>query len=175
MVESKERCSANALRTIGDNMRHVLRVAKQVAPHSTPVFLQGKLGTNADDIAQYIHNNSNRADKPFVKISCSEISEPLSDAKLFGCEKDKIGLFELANHGTILLDEIGDMSLALQTKLLRMVRENEIIRVGGTSRIPLDVRIISATSRNIDEMVAEGRFLDALYYRLKVVELNLDY
>jgi transcriptional regulator with PAS, ATPase and Fis domain len=73
------------------------------------------------------------------------------------------------------LDEIGDMSLALQTKLLRMVRENEIIRVDGTSRIPLDVRIISATSRNIDEMVAEGLFLDALYYRLKVVELNLDY
>jgi transcriptional regulator with PAS, ATPase and Fis domain len=104
------------------------------------------------------------------------------EAELFGYEKGaftgarekgKMGLFELANHGTILLDEIGDMSLALQAKLLRTIQENEIMRVGGTSPIRLDVRIISATSRNIDEMVAEGLFLDALYYRLNVVELDI--
>ena len=104
------------------------------------------------------------------------------EAELFGYEKGaftgarekgKMGLFELANHGTILLDEIGDMSLSLQAKLLRTIQENEIMRLGGITPIQLDVRIISATSRNIDEMVAEGLFLDALYYRLNVVELQI--
>ena len=104
------------------------------------------------------------------------------EAELFGYEKGaftgarekgKMGLFELANHGTILLDEIGDMSFTLQTKLLRTIQENEIMRVGGTRPIHLDVRIISATSRNIEEMVAAGQFLDALYYRLNVVEIQI--
>lgn len=88
-------------------------------------------------------------------------------------EKGKMGLFELANHGTILLDEIGDMSLSLQAKLLRTIQENEIMRVGGTHPVKLDVRLISATSRNIEEMVDNGQFLDALYYRLNVVELDI--
>jgi transcriptional regulator with PAS, ATPase and Fis domain len=88
-------------------------------------------------------------------------------------EKGKMGLFELANHGTILLDEIGDMSLALQAKLLRTIQESEILRVGGSRSVHLDVRILSATSRDIEAMMAEGRFLDALYYRLNVVELQI--
>jgi len=165
-----------------EKMIRIFTKAKQVAAYPTTILLLGETGVGKEVVSSFIHHNSDRADKPFIKINCSAIPEPLMEAELFGYEKGaftgarekgKMGLFELANHGTILLDEIGDMSLALQAKLLRTIQENEIMRVGGTSPIRLDVRIISATSRNIDEMVAEGLFLDALYYRLNVVELDI--
>lgn len=165
-----------------DSMIRIFMKAKQVAAYPTTILLLGETGVGKEVVSSYIHHNSDRSDKPFIKINCSAIPEPLMEAELFGYErgaftgareKGKMGLFELANHGTILLDEIGDMSFTLQAKLLRTIQESEIMRVGGTQPIHLDVRIISATSRNIEEMVASGRFLDALYYRLNVVELQI--
>lgn len=165
-----------------ERMIRIFTKAKQVAAYPTTILLLGETGVGKEVVSSFIHHNSDRADKPFIKINCSAIPEPLMEAELFGYEKGaftgarekgKMGLFELANHGTILLDEIGDMSLSLQAKLLRTIQENEIMRLGGITPIQLDVRIISATSRNIDEMVAEGLFLDALYYRLNVVELQI--
>lgn len=165
-----------------DSMIRIFMKAKQVAAYPTTILLLGETGVGKEVVSSYIHHNSDRNNKPFIKINCSAIPEPLMEAELFGYErgaftgareKGKMGLFELANHGTILLDEIGDMSFALQAKLLRTIQESEIMRVGGTQPIHLDVRIISATSRDIEEMVSAGRFLDALYYRLNVVELQI--
>lgn len=165
-----------------DSMIRIFMKAKQVAAYPTTILLLGETGVGKEVVSSYIHHNSDRNDKPFIKINCSAIPEPLMEAELFGYErgaftgareKGKMGLFELVNHGTILLDEIGDMSFALQAKLLRTIQESEIMRVGGTQPIHLDVRIISATSRDIEEMVSAGRFLDALYYRLNVVELQI--
>ena len=165
-----------------DSMIRIFMKAKQVAAYPTTILLLGETGVGKEVVSSYIHHNSDRNDKPFIKINCSAIPEPLMEAELFGYErgaftgareKGKMGLFELANHGTILLDEIGDMSFALQAKLLRTIQESEIMRVGGTQPIHLDVRIISATSRDIEEMVSAGRFLDALYYRLNLVELQI--
>lgn len=165
-----------------DSMIRIFSKAKQVAAYPTTVLLLGETGVGKEVVSSFIHHNSDRADKPFIKINCSAIPEPLMESELFGYEKGaftgarekgKMGLFELANHGTILLDEIGDMSLSLQAKLLRTIQENEIMRVGGTHPVKLDVRLISATSRNIEEMVDSGQFLDALYYRLNVVELDI--
>ncbi len=165
-----------------DSMIRIFAKAKQVAVYPTTILLLGETGVGKEVVSSFIHNNSDRAKKPFIKINCSAIPEPLMEAELFGYEKGaftgarekgKMGLFELANHGTILLDEIGDMPLPLQTKLLRAIQENEILRVGGTHPISLDVRIIAATSRNMEDMVAKGQFLDALYYRLNVVELQI--
>ena len=165
-----------------DSMIRIFMKAKQVAAYPTTILLLGETGVGKEVVSSYIHHNSDRNDKPFIKINCSAIPEPLMEAELFGYErgaftgareKGKMGLFELANHGTILLDEIGDMSFALQAKLLRTIQESEIMRVGGTQPIHLDVRIISATSRDIEEMVSAGRVLGALYYRLNVVELQI--
>ena len=165
-----------------DSMIRIFTKAKQVAAYPTTILLLGETGVGKEVVSSFIHHNSNRAAKPFIKINCSAIPEPLMEAELFGYEKGaftgarekgKMGLFELANHGTILLDEIGDMSFSLQAKLLRTIQENEIMRVGGTRPIKLDVRLISATSRDIEEMVAGGQFLDALYYRLNVVEIQI--
>lgn len=150
-----------------DSMIRIFMKAKQVAAYPTTILLLGETGVGKEVVSSYIHHNSDRNDKPFIKINCSAIPEPLMEAELFGYErgaftgareKGKMGLFELANHGTILLDEIGDMSFALQAKLLRTIQESEIMRVGGTQPIHLDVRIISATSRDIEEMVSAGRF-----------------
>ncbi len=165
-----------------DRMIRVFVKAKQVAAYPTTILLLGETGVGKEVVSSFIHNNSDRVGKPFIKINCSAIPEPLMESELFGYESGaftgaknngKMGLFELANHGTILLDEIGDMNLALQAKLLRAIQESEIVRVGGSKPIKLDVRIISATSRDIEEMMAEGTFLDALYYRLNVVEIQI--
>jgi len=163
-------------------MIHLFTKAKQVAIYPTSIMILGETGVGKEVLSAFIHNNSDRSDKPFIKINCSAIPEPLMESELFGYEggaftgardKGKAGLFELANHGTILLDEIGDMALPMQAKLLRVIQDGEIRRVGGAKAIALDVRIITATSRDLEEMVAEGSFLDALYYRLNVVELRI--
>ncbi len=167
------------------NSSQMLRIftkAKQVAVYPTSIMILGETGVGKEVLSSFVHNNSDRSDKPFIKINCSAIPEPLMESELFGYEagaftgarnKGKSGLFELANHGTILLDEIGDMALPMQAKLLRVIQESEIRRVGGSKAIPIDVRIISATSRDLEAMVTEGTFLDALYYRLNVVELQI--
>ncbi len=168
-------CIANST-----SMISVFEKAKQVANYPTTVLLVGETGVGKEVVASFIHRNSRRTDKAFIKINCSAIPEQLLESELFGYEagaftgaklKGKPGLFELANNGTLLLDEIGDMALSLQAKLLRVLQENEIMRLGGQKAIPLNVRIISSTNRNIREMMDRGQFSEALYYRLNVVEI----
>lgn len=149
---------------------------KKVAPFETSVLVLGESGTGKEKVAQSIHNLSNRKDKPLIIINCGAIPENLAESLLFGHEKGaftgatdkRIGKFELADGGTIFLDEIGEMPIDLQVKLLRVLQEMEIERVGGRSPIKIDVRIIAATNRNLEEEVAAGRFRLDLYYRLYV-------
>ena len=165
-----------------DSMIRIFTKAKQVAAYPTSILILGDTGVGKEVVASFIHHHSDRVDKPFIKINCSAIPEPLMESELFGYEsgaftgardRGKAGLFELANHGTILLDEVGDMALPLQAKLLRVIQDSEVRRVGGSKTIPVDVRIISATSRDLESMMNEGTFLDALYYRLNVVEIQI--
>ena len=165
-----------------DSMIRIFTKAKQVAAYPTSILILGDTGVGKEVVASFIHHHSDRVDKPFIKINCSAIPEPLMESELFGYEsgaftgardRGKAGLFELANHGTIMLDEVGDMALPLQAKLLRVIQDSEVRRVGGSRTIPVDVRIISATSRDLESMMNEGTFLDALYYRLNVVEIQI--
>jgi DNA-binding NtrC family response regulator len=149
---------------------------KKVAPFETSVLILGESGTGKEKVAQSIHNLSNRKEKSFVIINCGTIPENLAESLLFGHEKGaftgatdkRIGKFEMANGGTVFLDEIGEMPIDIQVKLLRVLQEKEIERVGGCSTIKIDVRIIAATNRNLEEEVAAGRFRLDLYYRLYV-------
>ena len=170
-------CIANSA-----SMIKVFEKAKQVATYPTTVLMVGETGVGKEVIASFIHRNSDRSDKSFIKVNCSAIPEQLLESELFGYEsgaftgakaKGKPGLFELANNGTLLLDEIGDMALALQAKLLRVLQESEIMRLGGQKTIPLNVRVVSSTNRDIKEMMDKGLFSEALYYRLNVVELRI--
>ncbi len=146
------------------------------------VLIRGESGTGKELFAHAIHNSSARSGGKFVVVNCAAIPEDLLESEFFGYEegaftgakqKGKIGKFDLANGGTLFLDEIGDMSLALQAKLLRVLQEREFYRVGGTARIKVDVRIIAATNRNLEEMVKDGLFREDLYYRLNVISLNV--
>lgn len=147
---------------------------------SSTVFIMGESGTGKEMFARSIHSSSNRSDKPFVAINCAAIPETLLESELFGYEEGaftgakrggKIGKFELANGGTIFLDEIGDMPLHLQTKLLRVLQDSRIERVGGQNSIPLDVRVIAATHKDIPKMLKEGEFRQDLFYRLNVIPI----
>ncbi|MBO9584912.1 MAG: sigma 54-interacting transcriptional regulator [Flavobacterium sp.] len=157
-------------------MNTVFNYIRKVSPSDTSVLVLGESGTGKEKIAQSIHALSPRKDKPLVIINCGAIPENLAESLLFGHEKGaftgaldrRLGKFELADGGTIFLDEIGEMSLELQVKLLRVLQEREIERVGGTSPIKIDVRIIAATNKNLEEEVAAGRFRMDLYYRLHV-------
>ncbi len=154
----------------------VLELVHRVAPTSATVLLRGESGVGKEVFARAIHYLSPRSDKPFIVVNCGAIPEHLLEAELFGYEKgaftgaysSKKGKFELADGGTLFLDEVGDLPLPLQVKLLRALQEKEIERVGGTRPIKVDVRIISATNRNLEEMVREGAFREDLYYRLNV-------
>ena len=162
-------------------MLPVFRTMAQVAPSTATVLIQGESGTGKELVAQAIHLQGSRSTKPFVAINCAAIPEALLESELFGHEKGaftgavarKIGRFERANGGTLFLDEIGDMSLVLQSKILRAVQELEIERVGGTEPITVNVRLIAATHRDLRALIAEGRFREDLYYRLAVVTLSL--
>jgi len=157
--------------------RSVARVARSTAT----VLLRGESGTGKELIARSIHERSERARAPFVAVNCAAIPEHLLESELFGHEKGaftgavgrRIGRFERATGGTLFLDEIGDMSLALQAKILRVLQEREIERVGGTGPIPVDVRVIAATHRDLEAHVRAGRFREDLYYRLAVVVIHL--
>jgi two-component system NtrC family response regulator len=162
-------------------MLPVFRTMAQVAPSTATVLIQGESGTGKELVAQAIHVQGPRANRPFVAINCAAIPETLLESELFGHEKGaftgaiarKIGRFERANGGTLFLDEIGDMSLVLQSKILRAVQELEIERVGGTEPIAVNVRLIAATHRDLKARIAEGLFREDLYYRLAVVTLEL--
>ncbi len=154
---------------------------KKIAPTSATVLLTGESGVGKEVFAKAIHYYSSRASKPFIKINCAAIPEDLLESELFGYEKGaftgatktKKGKFELANGGTIFLDEIGDMPISLQAKLLRVLQEKEIERLGGSSPIKIDVRIIAATNKDLEKMVYEGTFREDLYYRLNVISIHI--
>jgi DNA-binding NtrC family response regulator len=169
---------------LGDSpeMHQVRALMKKLAEtDSTTVLLLGESGTGKDLAAKIIHYNSARASRRFVNITCSALPDHLLESQLFGYEQgaftdaksSKEGLLEIANGGTVFLDEIGEMSTILQAKLLRFLEERAFLRVGGAQDIRVDVRIVAATNRNLDEEVARGRFREDLYYRLKVVPVEL--
>lgn len=162
-------------------MREVIEIAKKVSPTTATVLIQGESGTGKELIARAIHYNSSRKTAPFVAVNCAAIPDNLIESELFGYEPGaftgaahrKIGLFESANGGTLFLDEIGDLPLLTQTKILRVLQDKEIRRLGGKDSIKIDVRIIAATNKDIEKEVAQGRFREDLYYRLKVVTIEL--
>lgn len=163
-------------------MKEIIHKIHQIAPFPTSVLLSGSSGAGKEVIANLIHQLSDRKDEPFIKVNCGAIPEQLLESELFGYEKGaftgartegKIGLLELADKGTVLLDEIGELPLPLQVKLLRVLQEKQIQRVGGTNTKQLDIRIISATNKNLKELVLKGLFREDLYYRLQVVELSI--
>jgi len=178
-----ELCSTEFEGIVGASpaLRAVLHQLRVVAPTDATVLIEGETGTGKELIARAIHNQSNRRDRPFVKVNCAAIPTELLESELFGHERgsftgavaQRIGRFEAANGGTLFLDEIGDMPVQLQAKLLRAVQEQEIERVGGTRTIQVDVRIVAATNQDLKKMVDENRFRADLYYRLAVFPLNL--
>lgn len=162
-------------------MEEVLHQARLVAESDISVFVHGESGTGKDLLARAIHKASPRHDQPFVAVNCSAIPEPLLESELFGHSKGSFtgatrnhkGLFLTADKGTLFLDEIGDMPLALQAKLLRVLQDKEIRPVGSTETVKVDVRVISATHRNLEQAMANGHFREDLYYRLNVVALEI--
>lgn len=169
---------------VGQNsrLRETLELAVKVARTDSTVLIQGESGVGKEVLARAIHNCSRRKDKPLIKVNCAAIPEALLESELFGFEDGaftgakkggKLGKFELAHGGTIFLDEIGDMSINMQAKLLRVLQERELERVGGTKTIKLDLRVITATNRDLEKMIVEGTFRRDLYYRINIVPLHV--
>ena len=162
-------------------IRNILATIEKVAPLDTRVMITGENGTGKELVAKAIHYNSERKDKPFVEVNCAAIPNELIESELFGHEKgsftgafqQRIGKFELANKGTLFLDEVGDMSPQAQAKVLRAIEDGKIERVGGNKKIEVDVRIISATNKNLKDEIAEGNFREDLFHRLNVIPLNI--
>ena len=165
----------------GRGMKRIFELIETIAGLASTVLIQGETGTGKELIAKAIHFNSQRKDQKMVSINCGAIPENLLESELFGHVKGaftgavqtRIGRFEQANGGTIFLDEIGNMPLALQVKLLRVLQEREFERVGGNSTVKVDVRIVAATSSNLEQMVKDGTFREDLYYRLNVIPIDL--
>ncbi|HEY2092634.1 MAG TPA: sigma 54-interacting transcriptional regulator [Thermoanaerobaculia bacterium] len=167
---------------VGDSpkMQRVIDLVARVADSQANVLIRGESGTGKEMVARLIHGNSARKDGPFVALNCAALPETLLESELFGIERGvatgveaRPGKFELAKGGTVFLDEIGDIPPTLQAKLLRVLQEREIEKLGGRRRIPIDVRILSATHRGLEEMIEKAEFRQDLYYRLKVVEIVL--
>ena len=181
MNEMKIRLSENLVLK-NQEMEKIVYQAMKIAEVDSTVLISGESGVGKEVIGNIIQRNSIRSKGPFVKLNCAALPENLLESELFGYEpgaftgarkEGKLGLFEVAHEGTLLLDEIGDIPLHLQVKLLRVLQQREIIRVGGTRLIPIDVRIIAITNRILDEMVAKGEFREDLYYRLNVVPIHV--
>ncbi|RMD85951.1 MAG: sigma-54-dependent Fis family transcriptional regulator [Candidatus Dadabacteria bacterium] len=163
------------------SMIRIIEIAEAVAQSDATVLIQGESGTGKEVMARFIHHSSPRRKQAFVAVNCAALPENLLESELFGHEKGaftgaqsaKPGKFELAHGGTILLDEISEMDIALQAKLLRVLQEQEVDRVGGREPISVDVRVIATTNRNLEEMVRQGKFREDLYYRLNVIPITL--
>lgn len=174
---------APGVRIVGSNpaVARVLALAQRVARSKATVLISGESGTGKEMFARYLHAMSDREERPFIAVNCAALPEHLLESELFGHEKGaftgaiarKPGKFELADGGTLLLDEISEMDLALQAKLLRVLQEGEVDRVGGTETIPVDVRILATTNRDIEGWVKEGKFRQDLFFRLNVIPLRL--
>ncbi len=181
--EIKRRDRSRTMRPVGTSKRflEVLRLAEEVAPTESTVLISGESGTGKEVIARYIHELSHRSDGPFFSINCGALPESLLESELFGHVKgsftgavrDKEGLFAAARGGTFFLDEIAEMKPSTQVKLLRVLQEREALPVGGTEPIPVDVRVIAATNRDLDDALREGSLRADLYYRLNVITLHL--
>lgn len=163
-------------------MFEIWDLINRIAKADSTILISGESGVGKEIVAREIHRNSMRSDKPYISLNCAAIPDNLIESELFGYEagaftgalrKGKMGIFQVANGGTLLLDEIGEMPFYLQAKLLRVIQENEIIRVGGTKPIPINVRLITATNRNLWQMVQEGKFRQDFYYRLNVVQVQI--
>jgi transcriptional regulator with PAS, ATPase and Fis domain len=161
-------------------MRDCIKKAKIYSKYSSPILILGKSGTGKELFAQSIHNSSDRSSAPFVAINCAAIPKDLVESELFGYAEGaftsavkggKAGVFELAHRGTIFLDEIGEMPIGVQTRLLRVIQEKQVMRIGDDKLIPIDVRIIAATNKDLNKMVNEGKFREDLYYRINILTL----
>lgn len=179
--EIKDKYSLKNVVGRNHKMHDVYELLHEVAPTRSTVLIEGESGTGKELIANAIHHNSPRSERPFIKVNCAALSEGLLESEMFGHVKgaftgaiaDKAGRFELANGGTLFLDEIGEITLHTQVKLLRVLQEGEFERVGGTKPVKVDVRIIAATNKDLKAAVEEGEFREDLYYRLKVVPIHL--
>jgi len=179
--ELRAKFSLNGIIGQSSQMQELLRKAEQIAPTNATVLITGESGTGKELLAGAIHGYSRRADAPLVKVNCVALAETLIESELFGHEKGAFtgahktrrGRFEAAHNGTLFLDEIGDLSVPTQLKLLRALQEREIERVGGQTTIPVDVRLIAATNRDLERAMKEEKFREELYYRLKVVTLRI--
>lgn len=167
--------------TKDESLMGLLRMLDGVARTPATILIEGESGTGKELLARFVHERSPRVHRPFVAVNCAALPESLLESELFGYEKGafsgavarKIGKFELAHTGTLLLDEIGEMDLALQAKLLRVIQEREVDRVGGARPVPVDIRIVATTNRNMKEMVKAGQFREDLYYRLRVFPVRV--
>lgn len=180
---TKELLGGEPIKIVGDSaaMQKIVQMVDKIAPSDTHVHISGESGTGKEVIATAIHQRSRRANGPLIRVNCGAIPETLLESELFGHEKGaftgaikrKLGRFELANQGTIFLDEIAEIPLAMQVKLLRVLQEKEIDRVGGEKPVKIDVRVLSATNRDLKKEVEAGRFREDLFYRLHVVPVHL--
>jgi two-component system response regulator HydG/two-component system response regulator AtoC len=170
-------------RMVGDSaaIRRARQDISRVAGASSNVLITGETGTGKELVAELIHRNSNRSERPFVSINCAALPDALLESELFGHERGaftgaqaaRAGKLQFANGGTVFMDEIGDMDLRAQAKILRVIESRHVQRVGGNSDIPLDIRLVAATNRDLEAMVAERRFREDLYYRLNVARVHL--
>ncbi|MEA3509715.1 MAG: sigma-54 dependent transcriptional regulator, partial [candidate division NC10 bacterium] len=167
--------------TASPKIKRILEMLARIAPTDSTVLIMGESGTGKELIAKAIHQLSKRKEKPFLVINCAALQESILESELFGHEKGaftgahiaKLGLFEVADGGTLLLDEIGEISQAMQLKLLRVIETGRFFRVGGTRERQIDVRILSATNRDLQESVKTGRFREDLYYRINVIPVHI--
>lgn len=179
--ERLEDSSSPCIISQNKKMMEILHLCKKIASSHVPVLIQGESGTGKELIARYIHFHSPRCNEPFVAVNCAALPESLFESELFGHEKGaftgalvrKPGKFELADRGTILLDEISEMSPYLQAKLLRVLQENEVDRIGGRQPIPINVRVIATSNRNLLECIEKGTFREDLFYRLNVIRIEV--
>ena len=179
----KTKKTASKYEIIGDSKKiiNVKNLIEKISPTNAKVLILGPNGSGKELVARQIHSNSFRSDGPFIEVNCAAIPSELIESELFGhikgsftsAHKDRTGKFEAANNGTIFLDEIGDMSMSAQSKVLRAIQENKIQKVGSEKDIYVDTRVIAATNKNISELISENKFREDLYHRISVIELNV--